>query len=420
MESLRTNNRIKNLIFSFSILWLLSALFPSICAAELPVNIKNILLKITSSIADQGTDSSEKDYSESKSLPGDAKLLSSPLAVSPVQLYFPLNNNDVKNYQGLILGSTYYGTYNYYQVSYNGRTCYLEQDSLDGSRVYYGYSGSQLQMYGATIDSESFSFTTPLNILNDSILNNGGSLQSSTTFTLQGYTVTVNVTVVSNLAGSVTIPLGKADNCRSIDMTISYSIPGESETAEIEDAWILAPNIGKLKIAVFNQYLYQLGWLNISGGTVGGKSVGEILNPTVADFEANLLYGLAPLTVSFTDRSSGLISNWSWNFGDGTSSSIRNPTHVYAMPGTYNVSLTVSSAGGSDTEVKAAYIRADHAGADLNNDNKVDLYDAILALQIMADLPQGSEVSVNKDVNGDNQFGLEEVIYILQNVSGLR
>jgi PKD repeat protein len=420
MGNLRKTNRIKTLILSFSILWLLSAPFPSICAAELPVDIKTILLKITSSVADQGMDSPQKDNSESKSLPGDAKLVSSPLPVPPVQLYFPLNNNDVKNYQGVVLGVTYYGTYNYYQVSYSGRTCYLEQDSFDGSQVYYGYSGSQIQMYGATIGSESFSFTTPLNILNDSILSNGGSLQSSTTLTVEGYTVTVNVTVVSNLAGSVTIPLGKADNCRSIDMTFSYSIPGESETMELRDVWILAPNIGKLKIAVFNQYLYQLGWLNISGGTVGGKSVDEILNPTVADFEANLLYGLAPLTVSFTDRSSGLISNWSWNFGDGTSSSIRNPTHVYAMPGTYSVSLTVSSAGGSDTEVKPAYIRADHAGADLNNDNKVDLYDAILALQIIANLPQSSQISMGNDVNGDNQFGLEEAIYILQNVAGMR
>jgi hypothetical protein len=261
MGDLRRNDRIKNLIFSFSILWLLSALFPSICAAELPVDIKNILLKITSSIAEQGKGGFQKDYSERKSLSGDTKLVSSPLAVSPVQLYFPLNDNDVKYYQAMIYGNTYYATYSYDQVFYNGRTCYLERDSMDGSQVYYGYSGGQLQMYGASVDGEVYSFDTPLSILNDSILNNSGSLQSSTTLTVQGFFVTVNVTVVSTLAGSVTIPLGKVDNCRSIDMTFSYSIPGESGTIEIRDVWILAPNIGKLRIAAMDQFLNQLGWL---------------------------------------------------------------------------------------------------------------------------------------------------------------
>jgi PKD repeat protein len=153
---------------------------------------------------------------------------------------------------------------------------------------------------------------------------------------------------------------------------------------------------------------------------VAGKSVAEILNPTVADFVANPLYGLAPLAVLFTDRSTGSISNWSWDFGDGTSSFSRNPSHVYSKPGTYSISLTVSATGVSDTEVKPAYIRADHAGADVNNDNKVDLYDAILALQFLSNLPEASEITKDKDVNGDDRFGLEEAIHILQNVSRSR
>ncbi len=421
MGNLGRSDRMKTLILSFSILWLLSAPLAEVGAAERAVDIKPILLKIISSVVDPNIGTVQQDDSESKSLPGrNAKSISAPLSVSPVQLYFPLNNNDVKNYEGSVYGNTYYATYNYSQVFYNGRTCYLETDSADGSMTYYGYSGSELQMFGASVGTDSFPFDSPLKILNDSILNNGGSLQSSTTLTVEGITVTLNVTVNSNLAGSVTIPLGKADNCRSIDMTFSYSIPGESETMELRDVWILAPNIGKLKIAVLNEFLYQLGWLTITGGTVGGKSVGEIVNPTVADFEANLLYGLAPLTVSFTDRSTGLISNWSWDFGDGTSSFSRNPSHVYSKPGTYSISLTVSATAVSDTEVKAAYIRADDTRADLNNDNKVDLSDAILALQFLSSVTEVSDITKDKDVNGDNRFGLEEAIHILQNISRLR
>jgi PKD repeat protein len=50
---------------------------------------------------------------------------------------------------------------------------------------------------------------------------------------------------------------------------------------------------------------------------------------------------------NFNDLSSiaaGTISNWSWNFGDGSPvSTLQNPTHVYAVSGNYNVTLTVTS-----------------------------------------------------------------------------
>ena len=48
-------------------------------------------------------------------------------------------------------------------------------------------------------------------------------------------------------------------------------------------------------------------------------------------------------SVNFTNLSSGNnINSWSWNFGDGTSSTVQNPTHIYASNGTYNVCLTIS------------------------------------------------------------------------------
>jgi PKD repeat protein len=47
----------------------------------------------------------------------------------------------------------------------------------------------------------------------------------------------------------------------------------------------------------------------------------------VADFSATPAAGVDPLTVDFTDASSGSITAWAWDFGDGTASTAQNPTH---------------------------------------------------------------------------------------------
>ncbi len=75
-----------------------------------------------------------------------------------------------------------------------------------------------------------------------------------------------------------------------------------------------------------------------------------------ANFTASPTSGCAPLTVNFTDQSTGDITSWSWDFGDGTTSTEQNPTHTYNSAGTYTVSLTVTGPGGSDTETKVDYI----------------------------------------------------------------
>ncbi|HXH12490.1 MAG TPA: LamG-like jellyroll fold domain-containing protein [Alphaproteobacteria bacterium] len=78
--------------------------------------------------------------------------------------------------------------------------------------------------------------------------------------------------------------------------------------------------------------------------------------PPVAAFSGTPTSGAAPLPVAFRDGSSGSITAWSWDFGDGATSTAQNPSHTYAAPGSYTVSLTVTGPGGSDSEVKAHYI----------------------------------------------------------------
>src|SRR5665648_38575 len=63
-------------------------------------------------------------------------------------------------------------------------------------------------------------------------------------------------------------------------------------------------------------------------------------------------------SVSFIDQSSNNPTSWSWRFTGGTpsSSTSKNPTVTYANPGVYNVSLTVSNQGGTDTKINSSYI----------------------------------------------------------------
>jgi PKD repeat protein len=85
--------------------------------------------------------------------------------------------------------------------------------------------------------------------------------------------------------------------------------------------------------------------------------------PPVANFVASATSGNAPFTVNFTDQSSGSPTSWSWDFGDGGSSTQRNPSHIYNAAGTYTVTLTVTNTCGSDGETKTNYITVSTAPA---------------------------------------------------------
>lgn len=76
-----------------------------------------------------------------------------------------------------------------------------------------------------------------------------------------------------------------------------------------------------------------------------------------ADFSGSPLSGCSPLVVSFTDLSTGPVTTWFWDFGNGNTSTLQNPAAVYVTPGTYTVTLTVTDGGvQNDTEVKTSYI----------------------------------------------------------------
>lgn len=78
--------------------------------------------------------------------------------------------------------------------------------------------------------------------------------------------------------------------------------------------------------------------------------------PPVSAFSGDPLSGMAPLQVQFTDRSTGQPTVWQWDFGDGFTSSERNPVHTYPEAGSYTVTLRAINSGGSGSARKSSYI----------------------------------------------------------------
>jgi hypothetical protein len=82
----------------------------------------------------------------------------------------------------------------------------------------------------------------------------------------------------------------------------------------------------------------------------------DVPKPITAAFGSNPLTGIAPLVVQFLDQSQGEIVAYQWDFGDGTSSTQRDPQHTFTLPGTYIVTLVVRGADGTSSSSRTLLV----------------------------------------------------------------
>ena len=88
-----------------------------------------------------------------------------------------------------------------------------------------------------------------------------------------------------------------------------------------------------------------------TGSTAKSVAAGQ---PTNAPPSANLTWSCTALDCAFSDASTdldGSVTDWQWDFGDGASAAVRNPSHTYGAEGTYTVGLTVTDDDGADASV---------------------------------------------------------------------
>jgi len=110
--------------------------------------------------------------------------------------------------------------------------------------------------------------------------------------------------------------------------------------------------------AVAGSYTVTLtAFSNTCSDSVTKSALITVSDVPIADFSGSPTGGTTPLTVSFSDLSSGNPSSWSWDFGDGSPlSTVQNPSHSYTTANTFTVTLIATNVCGADAEVKAGYI----------------------------------------------------------------
>ncbi|MBK9046013.1 MAG: PKD domain-containing protein [Bacteroidetes bacterium] len=153
------------------------------------------------------------------------------------------------------------------------------------------------------------------------------------------------------------ISVSDSSGCRPFNVNFSSSTVansylwdfGDGSTSTLQNPSHLYSNAGL--------YTVTLTCVLASGCTTTTIKPGfiEVIAP-VSEFMSPTQAVCAPSLVNFINQSTGA-TMWHWDFGDGTSSSNENPSHIYNVPGTYTVSLISFTAEGcSDTLIKPDYI----------------------------------------------------------------
>jgi gliding motility-associated-like protein len=85
-----------------------------------------------------------------------------------------------------------------------------------------------------------------------------------------------------------------------------------------------------------------------------------VFPPPIVGFTGSPLSGCPPVTTSFTDNTNTVVAGaatYNWSFGDGTSSTLQNPTHIFTNPGQYIITLNVTNSKGCNASlIKTSYV----------------------------------------------------------------
>ena len=152
-------------------------------------------------------------------------------------------------------------------------------------------------------------------------------------------TADVTVTLMTGLTVNIT---PSVDNiCEGESTTLTASSPGSG----VGYSWDTGASSASIIVSPTATTTYSITGTDATGCSGTVSAIVNVEPMPLAGFTAGPLTGCDPTVVNFTDQSSGNITIWDWEFGDGGISGLQNPSHTYGA-GTYSVTLTVTTAAG--------------------------------------------------------------------------
>ena len=247
---------------------------------------------------------------------------------------------------------------------------------------------------------------------------------------------------LSGCAGNVMDDGGTANYSDNVDVIAIISPPGATQVQlafsqfDLENNWDYVyvydgagiggtllgtftgntlPNGGAPFVSTGNALTFHFttdGSVTMAGFVANWSSTGATNGPT-ASFNAPVSAQVAQV-VNFTDQSTNAIS-WSWDFGDGGTSTLQNPTHTYATVGTYNVTLSVQNNFGCESSVNQN-IFIDMVGVDNAAGMTLDLWPNPANEQVHLNLRMAATMDLKIEVIS----AVGQVVYAerLQGVNG--
>jgi len=216
--------------------------------------------------------------------------------------------------------------------------------------------------------------------------------------------VTVNITATSRIRADFTISPSLAVVGQPVTFLNASSVASGQAPINIF-VWNFGDGspVSTLEnpVHIFNTMGTFAVSLTVSNGVIGDSrtiqvSVTGVVGPT-AEFTGSPQTPLLNQAVQFSDLSmpgTGTISSWLWDFGDGSTSSLQNPSHMYSMSAAFSVYLVVTTEFGTDDEVKLNFInvQAGPPTADFTVSNTNPMYGESINFTDMS-IPGSSPIS---------------------------